>query len=170
MQETTRLSLSRTEVREALEQEFDRRFQAVRPRLLAICRAVVGAGDAEDLVQETYLRARSRLEQLRDPDLLEAWLARVALNEARSLVRKNNRQRERLRQLGPSEAREPDAELRHLVDALPPVRRAAIALYYGYGYRVREVAELLGISEINARTVLFRARRQLHRQLRENRP
>jgi RNA polymerase sigma factor (sigma-70 family) len=170
MQQSTSFALSRTEARTVLEQEFDDRFEAVRPRLLAICRAVVGPADAEDLVQDTYLRARARLEQLRDPDLLEAWLARVALNEARSLARRTKRQRDQLRQLAPTEATEPDAELARLVDALPPIQRAAVALYYGYGYRVRELAELLGISEINARTVLFRARRQLRRQLRENRP
>lgn len=170
MQQSTSFALGRAESRTVLEQEFDHRFEAVRPKLLAICRAVVGPADAEDLVQETYLRARARLQQLRDPDLLEAWLARVALNEARSLARRTKRQRDHLRQLAPAEATEPDAELGRLVNALPPIQRAAVALYYGYGYRVRELAELLGISEINARTVLFRARRQLRRQLRENRP
>jgi RNA polymerase sigma factor (sigma-70 family) len=170
MHQSTSLALRRAEARTAIELDFDGRFEAARPRLLAICRAVVGPADAEDLVQDTYIRARARLEQLRDPDLLEAWLARVALNEARSLARRTTRQRDQLRQLVRAEPTEPDAELGRLVDDLPPIQRAAVALYYGYGYRVRELAELLGISEINARTVLFRARRQLRRQLRENRP
>jgi RNA polymerase sigma factor (sigma-70 family) len=163
------LAIGRAERVALIERDFHQRFEAARPRLLAICRAVVGPTDAEDLVQETYVRAVGRLDQLRDPDLLEAWLARIALNEARSLVRRNVRQRQSLHALVPVEAPASDRELQRLVNALPARERSSLALYYGYGYRVTEVAMLLGISEINARTVLFRARRRLRRQLEEDR-
>lgn len=63
-------------VRPMPERELVARFEAVRPRLTAVCTAVVGADEAEDRVQETFLRARDRLHQLRDPDLFDAW-ARV---------------------------------------------------------------------------------------------
>jgi RNA polymerase sigma-70 factor (ECF subfamily) len=161
------IAISRPESHAIVEREFHERFEAARPRLLGICRAVVGSLDAEDLVQETYLRGLERVGQLRDPQLFEAWLARIALNEARSLLRRQKRERDRLPALALEQRGHGDRELLQLVEALPLRQRACVALYYGYGYRLSEIARLLGISEINARTVLFRARRQLRRQWQE---
>lgn len=145
-----------------LDEDFHDRFEAVRPRLTAICRTVVGRDDADDVVQETYLRARDRISQLRNPNAYEAWLVRIALNEARSVARRRTRHQRPLGDMDPlSHARDRDVALLELVDALPLRERMAVALYYGYGYGLAEVAGLLGISHINARTVLFRARRRL---------
>jgi RNA polymerase sigma-70 factor, ECF subfamily len=144
------------------EGTFHDRFEAVRDRLTAICRTVVGAEDADDVVQETYLRARSRIGQLRNPTALEAWLVRIALNEARSVARRRARHQEPLGQMDPpSRSRDRDVALLELVDALPLRERMAVVLHYGYGYGLAEVAGIVGISHINARTVLFRARRRL---------
>ncbi len=152
----------------ALEADFYQRFEAMMPRLLAVCRAVIGTGEAEDVVQETYLRASARIGQLRDPNLFEAWVTRIALNEAKTILRSRAR-RIPLRELNaPSVTRGPDPGLRELVEALPMRQRMAVVLYYGYGYRLREGAELLGINEITARTVLFRARRRMRAGLEDS--
>lgn len=149
-----------------LEHEFHDRFEAVRPRLVAVCRTVIGVDDADDVVQETYLRARERIAQLREPDAFEAWLVRIALNEARSVARRRTRHQQPLGELDPpSRARSRDVALLELVDALPLRERMVVVLFYGYGYGLHEVAPLLGISHINARTVLFRARRRLRNAL-----
>ena len=42
-----------------------------------------------------------------------------------------------------------------------------VVLHYGHGYRLEEVADLLGLTAVNARTILFRARRRLGQALRE---
>lgn len=159
-----------SEVRRTIEHdEFDVRFAALRPRLLAICRSLVGEDEGEDIVQETYLRGKDRLDQLRDPGLLEAWLVRIALNEGRSLHRRRRRAPQPLpepalvRDVRPQR----DAALRELVDRLPTRERMCVVLHYGHGYPLAEVATLLGISALNARTVLFRARRRLKRELQE---
>ncbi|MEJ7803357.1 MAG: sigma factor-like helix-turn-helix DNA-binding protein [Candidatus Limnocylindria bacterium] len=55
--------------------------------------------------------------------------------------------------------------MRQLVELLAPRERAVIVLHYAYGYRMGEIARLLDLSEINVRTVAFRARRQLRAQL-----
>ena len=143
---------------------FHDRFQEVRPRLMAVCRAVVGHDDAEDVVQETYLRARQRIGQLRNMSALEAWLVRIALNEARSVARRRARHQEPLGEGDrPAAGQHRDLALLELVDALPIRERMAVALHYGYGFGLSEVAELIGTSHINARTILFRARRRLRR-------
>ena len=60
--------------------DLEAAFERARPRLLAISRGLVGAGGAEDVVQDTYLVARERIGQLRDPAAVEAWLARIAIH------------------------------------------------------------------------------------------
>ncbi|HEX7122708.1 MAG TPA: RNA polymerase sigma factor [Gemmatimonadaceae bacterium] len=154
---------------EDLRRDFHARFLAARPMLLRICRSVVGFEEAEDLVQETYLRAVDRLGQLRDPSLFEAWLARIALNEARTFWRRRKRApvstEAQLHLHDGAQLR--DAALVELVERLPERERACIVLHYGHGYSTQEVARLLGLSPINTRTILFRARRRLKRELQE---
>jgi RNA polymerase sigma-70 factor (ECF subfamily) len=155
-------AIGRGEAVEDADEAFHARFEAVRDRLTAICRTVVGDEDADDVVQETYLRARSRIGQLRKPTALEAWLVRIALNEARSVARRRARHQQPLGALDPpARSQDRDVALLELVDALPLRERMTVVLYYGYGYGLAEVAGMVGISHINARTVLFRARRRL---------
>jgi RNA polymerase sigma factor (sigma-70 family) len=154
-----------------LRREFDARFEGVRARLTAVCIALAGRDEAPDLVQETYLRASDRLHQLRDPSLFDAWVVRIAMNQAKGLTRRDRRRRERLPAVPAAErAPSPDTALRELVERLPPRQRAVIVLHYAYGYRLGEVATLLGLSEINVRTLAFRARRSLRSQLEETAP
>ncbi len=150
-----------------LSSDFDERFAAFRPRLTAMCARIVGPTDAHDVVQEAYLRAGERVHQLRDPDLFETWVLRIALNHAKSIVRHQRLARDRAPLLVPRGGSGTDLGLRDLVEALPLRQRAVLVLHYGYGYRWAEVARLLGLSTINIRTLAFRARRALRRQLEE---
>lgn len=154
-------------VRDDLSGSFEARFHEIRPRLAAICTAIAGADDAQDLVHETYLRAMERLHQLRDSTLFEAWVVRIALNEAKTVVRNRRRFVGRPAEPGQPRAASPDAGLRQLVQQLPPNEPAVIVLHYAYGYRMREIGRLLNLSEINVRTLAFRARRRLRSQLQE---
>ncbi len=156
--------------RAELASDFEARFELVRNRLMAVCTAVAGAADAPDLVHETYLRASDRLHQLRDPALFDAWVVRIALNEARSVLRDRRRFADRVEQLAPGPVVQPDVALRQLVEELVPRERAVIVLHYAYGYRMGEIGRLLGLSEINVRTLAFRARRRLRAQLEEAAP
>lgn len=147
---------------------FDRRFAEARPRLLRICAALVGYDHAEDVVQDIYLRARGRRRQLRDDDLFEAWICRAAINECYNRHRSQARWRDRLPRLVRAQSvATTDLGLRELIEALPPRERTIVVLYYGYGYTLDEVAEMLDLTAVNARTILFRARRKLGEQLRE---
>lgn len=149
------------------ETAFDRRFATARPKLLAVCRSVIGADLAEDVVQDTYIRARDRISQLRRPELFEAWLTRIAFNEARTWWRRERRTVNVIPEGIVDGSTSHDAALIELVDALPIREQMCVALHYGHGYTTREIAQLLDISPINTRTILFRARRRLRRQLEE---
>jgi len=75
---------------------FDARFADARDRLARICAGLVGADAADDVVHDTYLRARLRQGQLRDDDLFEAWLTRIAINLCMNRHRSHRRWIERI--------------------------------------------------------------------------
>jgi RNA polymerase sigma-70 factor (ECF subfamily) len=147
---------------------FDRLFEAARDRLVRVCTGFVGADVAEDVVHDAYIRGRERFAQLRDVDLFDGWLIRIAIN----LCLNRHRSGRRLRDLLPllrdrSRATPRDEGLRELVEALPARERTLVVLHYGYGYRFDEIARMTGLSTVNARTIVFRARRRLADQVRE---
>lgn len=154
--------------RDAKVDAFDRLFEAARDRLVRICTGFVGTDAAEDVVHDAYLRGRERFAQLRDLDLFEGWLTRLAINLCLNRHRSGRRLRDLLPRLADrSRAAPRDAGLRELVEALPPRDRTLVVLHYGYGYQFDEIARMTGLSTVNARTIVFRARRRLADQVRE---
>lgn len=145
---------------------FDERFTEARPRLVAICRGLVG-DDAEDVVHDTYLRARARLAQLREPASLDAWLTAVAVRECYARHRRRRRLAELLAAVRPSPPAASDSGLRELVEALPSRDRTIVVLHYGHGLSLEEIARLLGQKPATTRSVLFRARARLRAALGE---
>jgi len=170
----TTLELSMTESRPLPvdrthdDAEFDRRFAAARDRLARICGGLVGWEAADDVVHEAYLRGRARFGQLRDADLFEPWLTRLAVRLCLNLHRSDRRLRDHLPFLRPRErSPERDLGLRDLIERLPPRERSLVVLHYGHGYQLDEIAHMTGLSTGNARTILFRARRRLGDQLKD---
>lgn len=147
--------------------DYDARFAMGRDRLVRICSGLVGADLAEDVVHDAFLRGRRRFHQLRDEDLFEAWITRIAINVCLDLRRANRRFSDVVRAWWRPETHEPtrDLGLRQLVEALPPRERTLVVLHYGYGYRMEDMAGMTGLSAVNVRTILFRARRRLRDQL-----
>jgi RNA polymerase sigma-70 factor (ECF subfamily) len=146
---------------------FDDRFALVRDKLQRICSGLVGPDLGQDIVQDTYLRARSRFHQLRSSDAFESWIIRIAVTQCYNATRRG-------RSSGVISAGDPDTSspsphrdvgLRELVAALPPKERTLVVLHYGYGYRVDEIAIMVGVPAGTARSILFRARKHLGAQL-----
>jgi len=142
--------------------EFDARFALARHRLLRITASLVGAVDAEDVVQDTYLLGRRRFDQLRDDSAFEPWVTRIAVNLCFGRHRRGKRLRELLPGLLPRRAPSSDVGLRELVEALPPRDRTVLVLHYGHGYRLEEIASLLDLTHTNVRTIIARTRRRLY--------
>jgi RNA polymerase sigma-70 factor (ECF subfamily) len=142
--------------------------------------------DAEDVVQEAYLRAWRALPGYRGQSRLATWLVRIAVNEALGRLRRTSAQIIPLEAAmassepeiqaaltEPSE-RDPEqsaarAEMRALVEAridrLPETFRTVFMLRAVEGMRVKEIARALDIPEATVRTRFFRARSQLRESL-----
>lgn len=162
MDESRRLAISRGRPRGSRIDpvEFDRRFGLARSRLEAICGSLVGISDAPDVVHDVYLKARGRVHQLRDPDALEAWLARIAVNTCYAL----HRRRSHLSAYPIAVLEAPggsDVALRELIERLPPRERTILVLHYGHGYALDEIAGLLSLNYATVRSVISRTRRRL---------
>jgi RNA polymerase sigma-70 factor (ECF subfamily) len=133
--------------------------------------------EARDLVQETFLRAaRSPRSIPGDDPAGEAWLVRTLVNLCRDRWRRAEvrvRGRSALERIeeerepagDPEEAAVARATVRAVLGRLSPRRRAVIVLCELEGRAAREVARLLGVTEVTVRWHLLAARRELARLL-----
>jgi RNA polymerase sigma-70 factor (ECF subfamily) len=125
---------------------------------------------AEDLAQETFLKALRHLESFRPGTNFSAWLFRIAhnawVNQARSAARSRRPVPEHLasRDEGPVEqvlTQESLELLARAVGRLPAEFRAAFLLRAEEGLTFREIGEVLGLTEETARWRVFKARQKL---------
>ncbi len=163
---------SRQEFRPGSEEDFERLYRLAYNRVLVTLVGVLGdLAAAEDCLQDAFESAYRGWPKWRGDAPAEAWLHRIAINEAISYQRYS-----RLREVGKVIARigrpvpPPDpgtiAERHDLFDALrklPARQAAAIVLRYHHGYTNREIATALGIPEptVASRLVAARARLRL---------
>jgi RNA polymerase sigma-70 factor, ECF subfamily len=147
-----------------------RLFDAHHDRLFRLARRLSSdREEARDLVQETFLRAARRPAAVPEgPQPEEAWLVRTLVNLCRDRYRRlgvRSRERERLvretESPHPEEAAVARTVVRQALERLSPRRRAVIVLHELEGTPVREVARLLGVSEVTVRWHLLAARREL---------
>jgi RNA polymerase sigma-70 factor (ECF subfamily) len=135
-------------------------------RLVAQLYAVTGnRQEAEDVVQEAFMRAMSRWDQVRTYDSPEAWLRTVALNLARSRFRRTVRGAAALVRHGVPHA-EPDLSPDHValmsaMKTLPEAQREALVLHHFVGLSVDEVAAAVGAPSGTIKARLSRGRAAL---------
>jgi RNA polymerase sigma-70 factor (ECF subfamily) len=147
-------------------------------RLYAIAYGVVqNRTEAEDVVQETFLKAYTRRWMIRDPEKFPAWLSRTAQNQARDVLRKHRPQslphdHQTFHEIVDAGAPCPSANLheterhgavRRLLSALPDHHRMAITLRFMEGMGYEEVAETMGVSRGALRGILARAMKSLRK-------
>jgi RNA polymerase sigma-70 factor (ECF subfamily) len=131
--------------------------------------------DADDLTQETFLRALGGLDSFQPGTNMRAWLMRIATNAFFDLRRKRRTaQAGPLRddvpaggspQAGPEEAMETGALLAGAIARLPDTQRAVFLLRSQEDLPFGRIAEVLGVTEDTARWHMLQARRQLMAEL-----
>jgi RNA polymerase sigma-70 factor (ECF subfamily) len=119
---------------------------------------------AEDAVQEALARAWERSERGEEIRNLGAWVTTVSLNLSRSALRRRRVERRATQRLDPPRTDEPSSDridVERSVSALPRRQREVVVLHYFLGLEVREIAEVLGVSDGTVKTSLHRARSAL---------
>jgi RNA polymerase sigma-70 factor (ECF subfamily) len=138
-------------------------------RLYRTALAITGnMSDAEDIVQEAFLRAYERAPDFEIEEHEKAWLIRVTVNLCNSRLRSPWRKRI-VSLLESYPASEPEQyELLKQIMTLPPKYRAVIHLLYYEGYSSKDISELTGQKESTVKSHLTRARQKLKSILKED--
>lgn len=126
--------------------------------------------DAEDVVQDTFVAYLSLKKEFETEQHIRAWLIRVAINKAknknRAFFRRNALPLEDY--IGTLHFASPaSSELFETVMQLPEKYRVAIHLFYYEEYSVKEISDILKISESNVKVRLSRGRKLLKNTLKE---
>ncbi|MBM0232608.1 sigma-70 family RNA polymerase sigma factor [Micromonospora sp. STR1_7] len=135
-------------------------------RLVVQLYAVTGdLNEAQEAVQEAFIKALAAPRRLAGLENPESWLRRVAVNEARSRYRRRRVYDRLLRRIGPPPA-VADHSPEHLallaaLRGLPEGQRQALALHYLVDLPVDEVAATLGVSAGTVKSRLSRGRQAL---------
>ena len=154
--------------REVFITHVEREQDALRGFLLALCCG--NKGDADDLAQDTLVKAYLSLAGYRDEGRFRSWLFKIAHNtflnhkascrtmdsidEARTLIAGN----------------EADSSFEHqdlylALRTLPPKERSAITLFYLNGYSIKEIAAIIDASQDAVKQQLSRGRDKLKSKL-----
>lgn len=149
-------------------------------RVYSLACRMVGAEDAEDLVQDIFLLAHRKLAGFRGESSLGTWLYRMATNHCLDVLRSRHaRMVERTSSLDAPDAIEPASpplgrvaalDLERAIQTLPPACRAAFVLHDVEGLGHLEVGAALGISEGTSKSQVHKARMRIRAFLAQTAP
>jgi len=154
------------------QDEFTAFYRETAPALRGYIRRVSGEGEAsDDLLQETYLRFLRAKPAADNLAAMKAYLYKTATAAIYDRWRKHRRARLwshafRFREEAPPAGGTGDVTL--CLQKLKPRERALLWLAYVEGYAHGEIAGTLDLHEKSVKVLLFRARRNLERILRQN--
>ena len=131
--------------------------------LYRLCSVMTGnKEDAQDAVQECFLRYITKAPDFKDEEHEKAWLIRVSANICRDILRKRKHQSflslDDIRNLAASED---NAQILGLLVSVEEKYRVVIHLHYVEGYKTDEISAMLGISPTAVRKRLQRGRDML---------
>jgi len=152
---------------------FDEAFTLHHRAVFATARAVLRDGAlAEEITQEVCLKLYRHLDSAPGGDLLRPWLLRVALNEARNVIRSRNRsltrdtvyekaRQETAAEFEPESSQQLAAARRALDKIKEPMRSCLLLRHQGLSYR--EIAQTLSLKENYVGSLVARARKEFTR-------
>lgn len=153
----------------ASDETISRIVETYSPMLLRLaCTRLDDPADAEDIVQEVFLKLLTARPLFRDSEHEKAWLIRTTLHRASDLCRSAARRNVPLEEAAQAAAPQAGSELLTAVRALPEPYSAVIHLYYYEEYSIKEIAKLLGVPTPTVGTRLARGRERLRRLLKED--
>jgi RNA polymerase sigma-70 factor, ECF subfamily len=127
--------------------------------------------EAEDVVQDSLIKAWKTRWRVRDPEKFPAWLATIARHKARDVFRKRRtvplpEQVTEPIEPGPANTSALDYRLQSALAALPELHRAALTLRYFEGMDYRTIENTLGLTNGALRGILGRALASMRKELR----
>jgi RNA polymerase sigma factor (sigma-70 family) len=145
--------------------------------LIVALRFVKDTMEAEDIVQEAFIKAFSKLEQYKAEVTFGAWLKRIVINKCIDVLKSK---RQRLIELEEHHLNAVDTDyenewmvedditidkVKTAIENLPEKYKFVVMLYLVEGYDHQEISEILNISEVASRTQLSRGKQKLQNEL-----
>lgn len=130
---------------------------------------LVNDEDCADAIQESIVKAFSKIHTLKKDCYAKTWLIRILINECYNLARSDGKRKmlteNYLESISQYEEKRDYSELYEAVSGLKDELRIPIILYYMEEFSVREIAQILDISEGAVQKRLARAREKLKRNI-----
>lgn len=158
MSSTQKQNKSEAEIRELVDKYSSLIFR------ISYC-ILCNRDDAEDAVQETFLKYFTKAPEFNSEEHRKAWLIKVSANTSKNMLMLRMRREavniEDVEDIGISEN---DYEIFELIMSLPAKYKIVLTLYYVEGYKCREIAEIINISEDAVRKRLQKGRELLKKE------
>ena len=153
-------------------------FDSFAPVLLGVCmRYTKDRSEAEDVLQEVFIKIYKSLGQFEDKGSFEGWMKRITVNTAITHYRKNLKHAYQediteIRELNISNNSYREAEFTHdellgVIRALPPGYKMVFNLFAVEGYKHKEIAEMMNIDISTSKSQYSRARKLIQQKLEE---
>ena len=143
--------------------------------MYSICvRIINNETEAEDVMQEAFLKAFSKIDTYKGEVSFGAWLKKIVINRSLDYLKKRKVKfeeiNEKTNQLPDYQMETKEVNVQVIKDAiqkLPDGYRVVLSLYLIEGYDHEEISEILGISNSNSRTQYLRAKNKLRELLKD---
>ncbi|WP_262889838.1 RNA polymerase sigma factor [Paraflavitalea devenefica] len=155
-----------------MQEELYRRFA---PKMYAVClRYANNTNDAQDLLQEGFIKVYKNLHRFRAEGSFEGWVRRVFVNTSIEHFRKKSAQLSSVSEREENTIEDADItaldslaekDIINIVQELSPGYRTVFNLYVVEGYSHKEIGQLLGISEGTSKSQLARAKSILQKKI-----
>lgn len=158
-------------------------YRRFAPLVYPICLRIVGhSEEAEEAMQDTFLKLFEKLDQYHDELCFEAWIRRIAVRTAIDYVRRRLPEEELIEEALPDvpddeeELREQEeqtlltvASVRNALEKVPAQARVVLSLYLFEGYDMEEISQILKIQPSSVRSQYLRGKRRLIELLQKGR-
>lgn len=163
------------------QRAFDRLMKRYMKPIFQLLYDMTGsAQDAEDLTQETFLKAYRNISSYKGNARFFTWIYRIAANAGLDHLKHKKRVRHvNIEDQNPSrftekrgahvlaERHEAQDAINKALQILPETQRTAVILFHRQGFKMREIGEILGCSEGTVRVHVFRGVRRLRDLLKD---
>lgn len=173
-----------TAARDGDSGSFEELFGIYRDKVYALARTILkNSGDAEDVLQETFIAAWKKLGALKTPEAFSVWIQIIAKNLCNMRLRKKNiailldadQEIENTSEESSEEAlpavyaemTDLRERLGRIIESLPDVQRETVVLYYFSELSVEEISSVMECGENTVKTRLYLARRTIRSEIEE---
>ncbi|OUS00466.1 RNA polymerase subunit sigma-70 [Flavobacteriales bacterium 33_180_T64] len=150
-------------------------FEIHAPKMLSVCRYYIkDMQDAESVMLNGFFKAFINLKNFKNEGSFEGWLRRIMVRESISFLRQKKHvefsvENEYYHQehYNNIESQIEVAQIQQIIDELPEGYKMVFVMYAIEGYKHKEIAEILNISQGTSKSQLFKARQMLQKKIKD---